>query len=434
MHRRDAPFPGARMQDKREARDKYLIGSLIGGGALLLCGMMWVVQHATPEGLPPPPTPVASSTHQPRDGEIERLEAKQKELEKEVERTKQIRDTQEKAQQEAMHAERLRQEAEGATQRSKMRHYYATRFFQGDEEVAGAFVTELENIRNEFNLLPENAKERSSAAEYDKFVASRMLVCMARNSVLSSWLEAHGKKPEDVLPWGGKDSNSAEGTGPGHGFDFSKYASSGSGFWISANGWLLTNHHVVNSASTVDLRLRDGTIVQAKVVKTDAVNDLALLKAETSPLAWLPVSKGEFELNLGQTVFTIGYPNADVQGLEPKFTDGRISSAKGLGDSKNSYQTTVPVQHGNSGGPLVDLLTGWVVGVINSRLEDPRSGTGIANVSYAIKGKEAWTLLESVPEAKAAVQAKPAAVLKKGDERAVIDRVKDAAILILKLR
>jgi serine protease Do len=184
----------------------------------------------------------------------------------------------------------------------------------------------------------------------------------------------------------------------------------------------------------VDVRLSNGTIIQAKVVKTDKVNDLALLKAETSPSGWLPVSKGETELKLGQTVFTIGYPNAQVQGLEPKFTDGRISSASGIGDSKTSYQTTVPVQHGNSGGPLVDLQTGWVVGVINSRLEDMRSGAGIANVSYAIKGKVVCDFLESLPEAKAAVQSKPPPPLKKGDEQAVINRVRNAAILILQLR
>jgi len=220
----------------------------------------------------------------------------------------------------------------------------------------------------------------------------------------------------------------------GGGGRMQKQRASGSGTIIHPDGYILTNHHVVDSAKTVDLRLRDGTIIQAKVVKTDTVNDLALLKAESVPPAWLPVSKGESELKLGQTVFTIGYPNTQVQGLEPKFTDGRISSVTGIGDSKNHYQTTVPVQHGNSGGPLVDLLTGWVVGVINARLEDMRSGAGIANVSYAIKGNVVWTFLATVPEAKTAVERKVAAPLKKGDERAVIDRVKDSAILILQLR
>lgn len=436
-YRRVAPAAYPRTRDTREARDKYLIGSLIGGGALLICGMIWILQHGSPtvQEPPPPPTTVASSKPKVKDAEIERLEAKQKELEKEVERNKEIRDAQEKAQLEAIRAERLRQDTEMAATRSKLRRYYANRLFEGDEKAADAFITELENVRNEFGLLPENAKERESAAEYDKFIVGRMIQYMEKNPVLAAWLEEHGKKPGDVLPGlAQKNPNSADGSSPGPSFDFGKYASFGSGFWISGNGWLLTNHHVVNPAKSVDLRLRDGTIVQAKVVKTDSVNDLALLKAETTPPVWLPVSKGEFELKLGQTVFTIGYPNAQVQGLEPKFTDGRISSVTGIGDSKNSYQTTVPIQHGNSGGPLVDLLTGWVVGVINSRLEDMRSGTGIANVSYAIKGKEAWALLESVPEARAAVQAKPAAALKKGDERAVIDRVKDAAILILKLR
>jgi len=428
---------GPRQQKSSETRDRILIASVLIGGGLLIFGLLWMMQHANPGAAPPSPPPVtpARAERSALDKEkMERLEAKQKELEQEVERAKLIRDKQEKAEQEAIQAERVKQEAEAATQRTKMRKYYATRLFEGDDAAAGAYIDELENIRNDMALLPRDALERSSPEQTDKFITARMIERAGKNSVLYHWLEAHGRKAEDLVPGlAQRTPNPADGA-PGALFDFSKYASFGSGFWISADGWLLTNHHVVNSAQTVDLRMRDGTIIQAKVVKTDTVNDLALLKAASMPPVWLPVSKGEAELKLGQTVFTIGYPNPEVQGLEPKFTDGRVSSVTGIGDSKNHYQTTVPVQHGNSGGPLVDLLTGWVVGVVNARLEDLRSGTGIANVSYAIKGNVVGTFLASVPEAKVAVERKPSAPLKKGDEQAVIDRVKDAAILILNAR
>jgi len=436
-HRHGAPGHHPRKSDNGETRDRILIGSVLGGGALLICGLIWVLQNAHPGEAPASPAAEkpASANHPARDKEMERLEAKQKELEKEIEHNKVIRENQEKSEMEAIRAERLRQDAAMASQRSKLRHYYAKNLFEGDEEAAGEFITELENVRNELAMLPEDAKERRSKEATDKFYATRLVVLMEKNSVLYHWLEAHGRKAEDLLPGlAHGNPKGADGSPPGNHFDFSKYASSGSGFWISADGWLLTNHHVVDTAKTVDVRLRDGTIIQANVIKTDTVNDLALLKAATSAPGWLPVSKGESELKLGQTVFTIGYPNADIQGLEPKFTDGRVSSVTGFGDSKNSYQTTVPIRHGNSGGPLVDLLTGWVVGVFNAGLTDGRSGTEVANVSYAIKGKVVCTFLESVPEVTAAIQAKPAAVLKKGDERAVIDRVKDAAILILKRR
>jgi len=434
--RRGVPAPAPRSQNSSETKDKILIASVLAGGGLLIFGLLYMMQHYNQNPpASPPATAVASPSradHSVRDKDMERLEAKQKELEKELERSKLIREKQEQAEQEAIHMERRRQEAENARERTKVLQFYASKYFEGDEEAAAAFIAELENIRNDLALLPEDAKERSSEEAREKFFTTHLIERIGKNSTLFHWLEEHGRKAEDLLPGlAQKGPKSDDGT---PGFDYSKYASSGSGFWVSADGWLLTNHHVVNSAKIVDLRLRDGTIIKAKVAKTDPVNDLALLKAETTPVMWLPVSKGESELKLGQTVFTIGYPSPSVQGLEPKFTDGRISSVTGIGDSKNHYQTTVPVRHGNSGGPLVDLLTGWVVGVVDSRLEDTRSGAEIANVSYAIKGNVVWTFLATVPEAKTAVERKVAAPLKKGDERAVIDRVKDSAILILQLR
>jgi S1-C subfamily serine protease len=172
---------------------------------------------------------------------------------------------------------------------------------------------------------------------------------------------------------------------------------------------------------------------QAKVVKTDEANDLALLKADLTAASWLAVSRGETDLPLGRTVFTVGYPDPVLQGVEPKFTDGRISAASGIGDRKDSYQTTVPVQHGNSGGPLVDFATGWVVGVVNARLESSR-GVGADNVSYAIKVKGVSAFFDAVPEAKAAAVKTPPKPLAKGDERAVIERVTASAILILRRR
>jgi S1-C subfamily serine protease len=93
----------------------------------------------------------------------------------------------------------------------------------------------------------------------------------------------------------------------------------------------------------------------------------------------------------------------------------------------------VPVQHGNSGGALVDFATGWVIGVINAKLES-RAGISADNVSYAIKGRVVRTFLDSVSAAKAAVDANPPKALDHGDERAVIDRATQSAVLILRRR
>jgi S1-C subfamily serine protease len=104
---------------------------------------------------------------------------------------------------------------------------------------------------------------------------------------------------------------------------------------------------------------------------------------------------------LGASVFTIGFPNAVVQGLEPKLTRGEISSLAGIADDPRAFQISVPVQPGNSGGALVNLR-GNVVGVVVERLNDFRalsaSGSLPQNVNYAIKSSYALGLLESIPE------------------------------------
>jgi len=120
-----------------------------------------------------------------------------------------------------------------------------------------------------------------------------------------------------------------------------------------------------------------------------------------------------------------------LQGVEPKFTDGRVSAASGIGDNTDSYQTTVPVQQGNSGGALVDFNTGWVVGVVNAKLRGS-DGNMADNVSYSIKCKVVSSFIDSLPQARASVAQKQAAPVAKGNEREVIDRATESSVLILR--
>ena len=87
------------------------------------------------------------------------------------------------------------------------------------------------------------------------------------------------------------------------------------------------------------------------------------------------------DVTLLREVFTIGFPQPNIQGFDPKFGKGVISGRRGLEDREWMYQHDVPSQPGNSGGPLVDSEKGTVVGVIFLRLSDPAS----QNVNYAIK-------------------------------------------------
>ena len=139
----------------------------------------------------------------------------------------------------------------------------------------------------------------------------------------------------------------------------------------------------------------------ASLAAKDAANDLALLKIDGTH-ACLPLGDSSAAL-LGQTVFTVGFPKPELQGLSPKLTKGEISSLAGAQDDPRMFQVSVPLQPGNSGGCLVDE-TGNVVGLIEATLSTVETAKGsgdlLQNVNYATKINFAKTLLDTVPDAK----------------------------------
>ena len=173
----------------------------------------------------------------------------------------------------------------------------------------------------------------------------------------------------------------------------------GTAFFISDDGYLITNDHVVRGVHKVRVKTKD-KFFDAKVVKTDQKLDLALLKIEGNSFTPLTLA-GTKEPELGADVFTIGFPNPDYQGFEAKYTDGKISSLAGLHDDPSRFQISVPVQPGNSGGPLLNRY-GAVNGVVVGRLDDVTmlvdSGAVPQNVNYAIKTSTLREFLKSIHE------------------------------------
>jgi uncharacterized protein len=170
----------------------------------------------------------------------------------------------------------------------------------------------------------------------------------------------------------------------------------GTGFFITSDGYVLTCYHVVKDALRITVRA-GAEPLDAELVKADDVNDLALLKVPGThkPLP-LVVSRG---VQLGESVFTIGFPSVKVLGRSAKLTDGTVNSLTGELDTPRFFQVNAAVQPGSSGGPLVDLR-GNVVGVLaRSFGAAPVKGGGVMqNVNYAIKSSYALAFLESVPE------------------------------------
>jgi S1-C subfamily serine protease len=178
----------------------------------------------------------------------------------------------------------------------------------------------------------------------------------------------------------------------------------GTGFFITEDGYLLTNHHVVEQAKALGVQMGDQSY-EARVVEVDPESDLALLKVEGRfrPVAFSSAGQAR----LGQTVFTVGFPIPDLQGSSPKVTKGVISSLRGIQDDLRNYQIDAAVQPGNSGGPLADEA-GNVLGVVVARLNDQTvmatTGAIPQNVNYAVKASYVMAFLQGHPDVLSRVQ------------------------------
>jgi S1-C subfamily serine protease len=206
----------------------------------------------------------------------------------------------------------------------------------------------------------------------------------------------------------------------------------GSGVFVTQQGHLLTAAHVVENAAKVKARVNEENL-EAEIIAIDHPNDVALLKVNTKVDA-APV-RSSAGVELGNDVFTIGFPNMLLQGTEPKFTEGTISSTSGMRDDPRQFQVSVQVQPGNSGGALFDE-NGNVVGLVVARLDDDATsqltGSLPQNVNYAVKSSYALPLLESL---KAEMMAEHSRSWFGSNRDKVVNRAKKASVpLIVELK
>ncbi len=173
-------------------------------------------------------------------------------------------------------------------------------------------------------------------------------------------------------------------------------AATGQGGIGIATGWaisprrVVTNHHVVEGADTVEIVLGESQRVPARVAATDANHDLALLRFSDDRTRLKPIPVQTAPAPSGSQVLTIGYPHIDVMGSEPKVTTGLINATSGVRDDERLYQISTPIQQGNSGGPLFNKqgqVVGVVVGKLNAAAVARASGDLPQNVNYAVKSQ-----------------------------------------------
>ncbi len=172
--------------------------------------------------------------------------------------------------------------------------------------------------------------------------------------------------------------------------------------WVTVGGYIVTNYHVIENYDTISIRFNsiNDEEYQAKVVVSDKSNDLAILKlvdsSEIIRIPGLPITS-TFP-SPGESVFTLGYPKSSIMGRNPKVTDGIVSALSGIQDDPTVMQITVPIQSGNSGGPLINMK-GDVVGVTTATLGSRITERGIdvpQNVNYAVKTAYVNVLLSSL--------------------------------------
>jgi S1-C subfamily serine protease len=192
--------------------------------------------------------------------------------------------------------------------------------------------------------------------------------------------------------------------------------STGSGFFVSKLGHIVTNEHVVRQCGSVTVGDNANKQVKASVLETDKRNDLALLRISSTQMAsaetkslisklglkLVPLaSEGLFksdDVELGEDVLVAGYPYGELFSNSIKVTKGIVSSNKGMGDDRGQFQMDAAVQPGNSGGPIYDE-NGNIVGVVVAQLNKLKVAKAIGsmpeNVNFGIKASTVRQFLTS---------------------------------------
>jgi len=156
----------------------------------------------------------------------------------------------------------------------------------------------------------------------------------------------------------------------------------GTGFAISANGYIVTDNHVIQHADSVYVQAADGKSYRTKVIYTEPQNDIAVLEITDpsfKPLGALPYTFKKTETDLGEGVFTIGYPKDNIV-----LGTGFLTSSTGFRGDTTQYQISALLDYGHSGGPLLDSK-GNIIGIVNGKQTRVEGAAFAVKTSYLLK-------------------------------------------------
>jgi serine protease Do len=187
-----------------------------------------------------------------------------------------------------------------------------------------------------------------------------------------------------------------------------KLKASGSGFLLTTNGLVVTNYHVVEDASRIEVVFPEKNITKSASVRIkDTKNDIAILEIKDFTFSDISSQQIPFSfadansVKVGQEVFTLGFPLGDIMGTKPRLSTGRINSLFGIQDDPRLFQISNPLQPGNSGGPLFNSkgdLVGIVVSSLNAKYFYENAGIIPQNVNFAVKASYLQSIISAIPE------------------------------------
>lgn len=167
------------------------------------------------------------------------------------------------------------------------------------------------------------------------------------------------------------------------------FTSGGSGFLIDTKGYIVTNAHILKGSSGAMVVNSKGQEFNATIVNVDTEKDLAILKIsdeDYTPLKALPYVIRKSSTDLGERIFTLGYPKKDIV-----FGEGYLSSRTGSNGDSSSFQIQISANPGNSGGPVFNN-SGEVIGILSTRQAQAQG------VAFAIKSKNIYRMIEDLQE------------------------------------
>ena len=256
----------------------------------------------------------------------------------------------------------------------------------------GSFVT-LQLYQKQGNQATNNNSGTVTQTSYKNENSTTQAVNKIKDAVVSV-ITYSANKQSSVF--GTEESNSDT--------DNQQIASEGSGVIYKKNendAYIVTNTHVINGASKVDIRLADGTKVPGEIIGSDTFSDIAVVKISSEKVTTVAEFGDSSQLNVGETAIAIGsplgseYANTVTQGIISSLNRNvSLKSEDGQAISTKAIQTDTAINPGNSGGPLINIQ-GQVIGITSSKIAS-NGGTSVEGLGFAIPSNDAQNIIKQL--------------------------------------